>query len=68
MVSIKFLKELRWRWETLKNLTLQEGFSKEHFNFVCYSWMPPSQASVVGAILITDDRHMLLVVEIFPAC
>jgi len=34
MVSIKFLKELRWRWETLKNLTLQEGFSKEHFNFV----------------------------------
>jgi hypothetical protein len=67
MVSIKFLKELRWRWETSKNLTLQEGFSEEDFNFVL-QLNAPSQASVVCAILISDDRQMLLVVEIFPAC
>jgi hypothetical protein len=34
MISIKFLKELRGRWETSKNLTLQEGVCKEDFNFV----------------------------------
>jgi hypothetical protein len=68
MISIKFLQELRWRWETLKNLTLQRGFFEEDFTFVLQLNAPPSQASAVCAILITDDRHMLLVVETFPAC
>jgi hypothetical protein len=67
MISIKFLKELSGRWETLKNLTLQEGFFEEDFNFVL-QLNAPSPASVVCAILKTDDRHMLLVVKIFPAC
>jgi len=67
MISIKFLKELSGRWETLKNLTLQEGCSKEDFNFVL-QLNAPSWTSVVCAILKTDDWHMLLVVKIFPAC
>jgi len=45
----------------------KKGFSEEDFNFVLHL-NAPSQASVVCAILKTDDQHMLLVVEIFPAC
>jgi len=67
MISIKFLKELSGRWETLKNLTLQEGCSEEDFNFVL-QLNAPSQASVVCAILKIDFLHMLLAVKIFPAC